>query len=451
MAESMALANGRILREGEIVSVDGTSGEVILGEVESVVPEEFAELREFRQWYENRSPWANAVSPERAQTVDGLRTAVLDILQESSWVTEKAKVVELLGRMIPSEHAIRQVVVNAKDEEALRQAMLDAVRRGYWTGPRTCYHPDPKLGKARWQMAIQTEQEVESFIRDPEYRVGTSDQRKGSPGSGGYPAWVADVNLREIIVPFDPPKKGLPEFELEHLVFTVSYRSTPDRIEVEANLGTTQLRSLERANPSDLIHIVMLIEPDTPDLRGRRFFSFGRKYLKSETLRNVTSAVRIVLDQLGAASTRGDNQKRNATAQQLLNSKGRSLDHATRDICLRLLAMNSYPGVEQVDEQLAGTKISEAMRSSNWDIKLHEHIVKPEALNIARSIGRTVFETWWSSPFELPALMQALDEATNLNTLEAQGRFDARGSVDYMLIYGAKGVEERRARLVEVT
>ena len=91
------------------------------------------------------------------------------------------------------------------------------------------------------------------------------------------------------------------------------------------------------------------------------------------------------------------------------------------------------------------------MRSSNWDIKLHEHIVKPEALNIARSIGRTVFETWWSSPFELPALMQALDEATNLNTLEAQGRFDARGSVDYMLIYGAKGVEERRARLVEVT
>src|SRR3990172_5776694 len=63
-------AGGRTIREGDVISVDGSTGEVLLDAVKTLQPELGGEFKEFLAWADERRPLgvrANADTPEDAR------------------------------------------------------------------------------------------------------------------------------------------------------------------------------------------------------------------------------------------------------------------------------------------------------------------------------------------------------------------------------------------------
>ena len=438
---SFAVGN-RIVKAGDVISVEGRTGEIFLGSLATTGSEEFPELHKFLFWLgkaHKRSIWANAAYPRDSEQARDFRSEARAISKKVKWVTEKAKVIELL-KLIPREYRILYEVVDAKDKDTLREKMFDVLRQGYWNGPRTCHHPE-SLGRAPWQMAMTTEEEIEGFLSDPNF--------SGPSGLGGYLAWLQDPNLREIIVGYEPPKKGLDEYEEEHFVFAVSCHSNPDQVLVEANLGTVKLRSLEEVTSEDLIHIVMLLSPDSPYHKGTRVLSFGRRYLKPKELAQIAATAKRARQHI--VETTGGEKKglldrllesKRGLLDRFLESKRGPEDAVIQAICRQIFANDTDFWLERIDEQSLGIRISDAMRTQKFSTEMYQKIVQPKALRIAQAISQKVFDEWWGPPFELPHVMQALDETSGLQTLEAQGRYTESGEVEYMLVYDAKGREE---------
>lgn len=442
LEERSFTVGNRVVREGDAISIDGRTGEIYLGSLVTAGPEEFPRLRKLLAWLgkaHRRSVWTNAAYPRDLEQTRDFLLEARAILTEMPWTTEKAKVIELL-KLIPREYRILYEVVNAKDKDTLRERMFDVLRQGYWNGPRTCHHPE-SLGKAPWQMAMTTEEEIEGFLNDPNF--------SGPSGLGGYLAWLQDPNLREIIVGYEPPRKGLEEYEEEHFVFAVSCHSNPDQVLVEANLGTVKLRSLEEVTSEDLIHIVMLLSPDSPYHKGTRVLSFGRRYLKPKELAQIAATAKRARQHI--VETTGGEKKglldrllesKRGLLDRFLESKRGPEDAVIQAICRQIFANDTDFWLERIDEQSLGIRISDAMRTQKFSTEMYQKIVQPKALRIAQAISQKVFDEWWGPPFELPHVMQALDETSGLQTLEAQGRYTESGEVEYMLVYDAKGREE---------
>lgn len=440
-----------VVREGDVLSVDGSAGEIFIGQIATIEPKrmEFPELSKFLLWlneFRRRSVWMTAAYPRDVGQARDFRTEATALWESSPWVTEKAKVIELL-KLIPQENHILQVPVSAKDKDTLREIMLDVVQKGYWVGLRTCYHPEQPLGRAPWHMAITTRAEVEEFLANPEFG--------GFSGSGGHSKWLEDPNLREIIVLHNPPELGLPQhvFEKRHFVFTVSCHSQPDEVLVEISLDTAQVRSIERAEPRDLIHIIMHLDPSGPQFKGPRIFCFGRKHLKQKELERVTigvnKAAKYVIEFIDNDDIRAiwASEEGRSSVEKLydefLSRREGPKDIAIKDICRRVLAVNGGFGLGNLSEEGIGIKVREAMCREEFTDEMYEKLVKAKALRITKSIAEMVFDKWWEPPFELPHVMQALEGLFNLHTLEVQGRCKQNGKVEYMLVYEFRGREEK--------
>jgi pyruvate,orthophosphate dikinase len=70
-------------------------------------------------------------------------------------------------------------------------------------------------------------------------------------------------------------------------------------------------------------------------------------------------------------------------------------------------------------------------------------MLSPKAWRVARWVGKRVFGEWWSLPVALSYRLMFLSRH-GLDVLEAQGRCDLEGNVEYALIYDCKGREEGR-------
>ena len=256
--------NDKVIREGDFISIDGGTGEVFLGQLLTQEPEhegqpELVKLLSWAQRLHEPSAWANADYRDDAEMAHEFAARAEDLWQNSPWVTDKAKLAEVL-KLIPHSERILEVPVSAQNRERLRKTMLDVIERGYWVGLRTCYAIQP-LGTAEWRMGIRSPEMVQQFL--------THD----------YPMWLEDPGLREIIVLYNPQELGLPEFEDRHFVFRVACHL--DQVIVEMNLYTAQLRSIEKGTAAkDLIHIVRSLNPEVLSNLGKPWtFSFGGKYL----------------------------------------------------------------------------------------------------------------------------------------------------------------------------
>ena len=403
----VVLFGSALINEGTIISIDGSSGNIFLGEVATIQPAApFPELAIFKQWEKEvrtDSAWEVACYPDR----DGGKR---DFLQEASyiatstpWRTDKAKAIELL-RLIPSEYRIEQIVVNAKDKERIRQLMLEGVDKGFWIGPKCCYSATPKLGKGLWQMGIRTPTQVEEFLNDPDF--------SGLSNAGGYPKWVEDPNLEEIVVVYDPPQKGLPEYAHRHFFFTISCMRDPATVQIEMALGTSRVRLLEEAESNQLIHIRMELDFQAPKYRGPRTMVFGQSYFMSSALNEL---------------------KRQLTEESKIDDKYISIWHLLK------------PKINEdsaVDERYLAYLLRQAMQTGS--IADHDlgAFIEPLALRVAKHVTKRIFREWWTAPFELPYRMCALDAVFSLETLEFQGSYSTEGDVEYILLWDAKGREE---------
>jgi phosphohistidine swiveling domain-containing protein len=419
------VASGQDIQIGETLTISGKTGRVFRGQLALDHPRDFPELSLFQHWARQRikhGAWSRAVYSHQAGSERDYLAISRHLANKLPWTTDKANVIEALKLLHPGMR-IRQVVAAAHDIETIREQMYDVVNSGYWNGPRTCYYPYA-LGKAGWHMAITTIEEVDEFLNNPNF--------KGFSGAGGYPRWIQDPNLREIITVYDPPKLGLPEFEHEHFVFTISCGTNPDHVLVEMNIGTAQLRSIEKADSWELIYATMQLDHNRYHNKGRRRLSFGGKYLRNDLIQEIANSINKARTADGARDACVNLFK------QLEEPAANRLGSAI----IRRLKNTSYENVR--DKQVA-TAITSLMRDGeDGEISLKDYpsLVESIPLRMAHQVIETVFDKWWEKPFELPFVMQALEEVFRLQVLEIQGRFSSDGKVDYMLVYDAKGREE---------
>jgi hypothetical protein len=311
-------------------------------------------------------------------------------------------------RLIPAEYRITQIVVDAKDKERIRKLMLEGINKGFWIGPKCCYSDTPKLGKGLWQIGIQNPEQVEDFLNNPNF-LGLSP-------NGGYPRWIEDENLEEIVIVYDPPYKGAPEFAYKQFIFTVSCTRDPGAVQIEMILGTAKIRLLETTQQNQIIHIRMEIDYYAPRYRGRRTLVFGRSYFKSGIFTQLKE---------GIAGEVPSNQQE---------------DNCFISLC-HLLA-SELSGYSIINEELIGSCIMQAMQKGKLADEMLEVLIEPSALQMAKQIEEIVFGIWWVPPFELPHVMRSLDAVYGLETLEFQGSRTAEGDIEYTLLFDAKGHEE---------
>ena len=415
-------APGRIVRCGDMLTVSGDTGRVFWGILPTEEPEDFPELREFRSWRRTgpfSGAWSRAAYPGQAIPDRDYFAIARKLSSDLPWSTEKANVIEALKLLHP-KMLIRQEVAEAHDVQTIQEQMYDVIRSGYWNGPRTCYYPSA-LGKAGWHMAIKTIEEVDEFLNNPDF--------EGFSGAGGYPRWIQDPNLKEIITVYDPPRLGLPQFEDEHFVFTISCRTNPDYVLIELNIGTAQLRSIDGVDSWELAHAVLELDHERYHNKGRQLLTFGGKYMQSDVVQQLA----ILFSQTESVDEFCER------CTYLLDVPDES---ARRRICSAIADQVMRLGFEVIGTREIASAITEAMRTGEIPLGSYDVLVDPVPLRIARQVMDTVFNRWWEKPFELPFVMQALEEVFQLPILEIQGHFGPDGEVNYMLVYDAKGREE---------
>ena len=398
------------LDEGTIISVDGSSGNIFLGEVTTLLSSPFPELSIFAAWervIRTQSTWEVACYPDRESNRDFLLEAK-GMLNSLHWRTDKAKAIELM-QLIPAEYRITQIVVDAKDKERIRQLMVEGIKEGFWIGPKCCYSKTPRLGKGLWQMGIQTHEQVEDFLNNP-YFPGLSP-------NGGYPRWIEDENLEEIVIVYDPPYKGIPEYAYKQFIFTVSCTRDPGTVQIEMSLGTAKIRLLETAQQDQLIHISMKLDYYAPRYHGHRALVFGQSYFKPGILTRLKENI--------AGKGRSNQQE----------------DNSFIALCA-ILASELNDDHSHFDEELIGSCVVQAMQKGKITDEMLEVLIEPSVLRTVRRVEEIVFGVWWIPPFELPYLMRALDAIYDLETLEFQGSRTSEGEPEYMLLFDAKGHEE---------
>ena len=260
--------------DGTIVSIDGNSGQVFLGEIATELEPAPPELDEFLGWHRahrSSSAWQSASYLDRVEEREDHRGRARAILATAPWRSAKAIAVDLVRDLLPPALRIPQFVTAARDRARLRELMLEGLARGYWIGLRPCYSVKT-FGKGTWQMGLRTADDVDGFLERADFQ--------GPLKAGGYPSWIANEALDEIICVWDPPGKGLAELAPREFAFSVS--CLPGVVQVELVLGTVQVRYLEGAASDRLIHLRMELDHGAPRARGRRTIRVGRNYLTAD-------------------------------------------------------------------------------------------------------------------------------------------------------------------------
>ena len=83
------------------------------------------------------------------------------------------------------------------------------------------------------------------------------------------------------------------------------------------------------------------------------------------------------------------------------------------------------------------------MDSGDLSDEILLNLVGERNLKVVKYIASQVFGEWWTK-YQLPYRMRALDEVYSLQVLEIQGRADAEGEVKWLLVYDAKGRDEKK-------
>ncbi len=250
---------GEIIKEGEAVSIDGSTGNIFKGKVPiqraRVLDEELREIIKIRHKYLGTSPWSAAVyKVDRKYQRRTFYKKIRKLLDESKWKSPKTRTIEILNTLFPPNEILAGVICSPEDVDKIRKAMISVIESGNINLPRTCHYPE-KLSNAPWAYGPDKKSDVDKFL--------TGD----FPGKyGGFREWVKDKTLEAVIVSNEPKGKLVPKYEKEHFVFTVSVlESSPVKILVSINPCTYHLRSFERVRKADVIMAEGVVNAESPN------------------------------------------------------------------------------------------------------------------------------------------------------------------------------------------
>jgi len=191
--------------------------------------------------------------------------------------TDKAKI-NCLIKIIPRLYRIDRFVLKKEDKTNLKQAMLLALKEGFWIGLRSSYLYQP-LGKAPWIMGMKSRKGVQRFFSKPK----KDEQQIWLGTKAHYNEWRADRGLKEIIVMFNPPLL-CPQYEKEHFVGRVEIFGPNLRTEIRLN--TDQMRDADSSVPRNKLIIINMALKDTFRFEKRPITtSFGRSYFRKKTIK----------------------------------------------------------------------------------------------------------------------------------------------------------------------
>jgi len=169
----------------------------------------------------------------------------------AKWRTEKACLVELQN-LVPLERRIAAIVVAADDEVGLQRVMLDGIRAGYSLGPKCACRGKPRLGSGNWQFDLTSMEQVDAFLRDPNFL--------GPSGRGGYKLWASDADLSEIIVMLDPPQKRKDVPADQRFIASMSISANKQEVIIEILPNTWRLRDFDTMRETDAVRISARLE-----------------------------------------------------------------------------------------------------------------------------------------------------------------------------------------------
>ena len=418
-----------VLAEGDTIALDAWTGNVYLGALPIVNAQQEPDncidiIEEWAHELSAPSVWASADYRYDAQPARALANTIRELWEKSPYQSDKARSAHIRS-VIPDEHNIVMIPVPAQDENAVRQAILDAVENGFWAGVRTGLSPQP-LGSSPWVMGLKNAEDVDGFMASTYKEWLSQDFTIGGGQKHTDGREIAETaTLTELIVVSNPPYLGLKDHENEHFVFRLNCQN--GIVTVEANLGTAQLRSIEKdVERSELIRIESKM--DFRDV-GRFFqphakVAFGAKYLRPAFINELEQVLPSVNTNLGMyyAITR-------------LSS--------SEYIAYRLASI--FPEIDPNDRELIMQRCTDLMETEDIPKSVQQDMIEHQAYNVIDGIVTHIFKYWWQPEvLDLPYMMWAFDIALGLHILEAQGRMNEEGEIEYIRIYDVRGREEKQ-------
>ncbi len=408
--------DGKIINEGEKISVDATSGEVFKGWLDYDKPPSLSpELKTFleeRKKYFGESAWSVALYPleQPFHRGDFLKKIAAKILPEiKKWNSPKAVEVVVLNGLFPQDDIIQSKILDPNDLEGIAKAILAIYRnKGYEAIPRSI-HTREGLGKEPWTNVPKDK--IRDFLYDANY-IGNPTH----PEYRGLPQWKENPNLVAVLMPAEPVGKMDKALYAQHFAFTVACLATqPPKVVIDISLGNPHLREIEKISPETLIEITTLVNNETPSYLGQTTFDFGSEHFDQDNLKKLMRAY--------AGKPTG-----NPLAKQVLG----------------VIRQKYGTGIPQeVETKTMVNMLSELGRSGSLTKEMYQFLIKKRALTIAQLVANRVLSDWWKPPFALPHLMSALDDTFRFSVIEGQGRMEDNDTVPwYPKVYGLKGPQE---------
>lgn len=410
------LCNGKMIKDGERVSVDATSGEIFKGwlpqDTSPQLPQELKMFLKERNKYFGESAWASALYPVEMpfRRDDFLRRIEAEAIPEiGKWNSPKAIETIVLNSLFPPEEIIQARIFTPDDFEGIEEAILNVYeRRGCEAIPRSI-HTRENLGKEPW--ANVPKGRVKEFLYDRNY-VGNP----AHPEYRGFPQWKENPSLVAIIVPTEPVGKMDKELYPKHFAFTVGCLDTqPPKVVVDLSLGNPHLREIEKIPPEKLIQIIAFINRETPYCLGQISFEFGIDHFNKRNLEKLVQ------------TSRGEITKTAIIEQIFVMVKERYNSEDLRAIDIkRMVAL-----------------VSGLAKSGLLTNEMYEFFIKRRSWLITELVANKVFVDWWRPPFALPHLMSALDDTLGFSVIEGQGRMERNYFIPWKpKVYGLKGPQE---------
>jgi len=405
VASGRIIVDGEIMvNEGEIISLDGSNGDVFWGELSVVKTDLTDEMRRVKEIKDMMVGKAGGMFID-AVVAGGLLAPYKDLikglkveLETPKWLSVKSMDQEAINVAIPEQMRIPYQVINAENEQGIRERAKEGLRKGREATFRSAYK-DPIGGP--W-FRVKDDEGVTEFIDEV------------------LPVWRGDGNLAEVIVGWIPEGKMDRDLADEHFVYNMRLPKGSREVVATVNLGTPHTRTFETADPKKLIELRARLDEKFDDGVGEVRFLFGEDYV-------LAGEVSGLVEKMLAF----DHEDRNLMflfrqLKQRLIGKVRSLERES---------MKEEEVVELFSKELV-----ELVREGLLSEEIVRLIVDPKALAVARHIKERVFKKWWK---EIVIGVAAVESYVGGDVmLEGQGRVNLDDfALQWLLVYGMKWKE----------
>ncbi|MFZ2101488.1 MAG: pyruvate, phosphate dikinase [Oricola sp.] len=291
------LTGGRTLNAGDIITIDGTSGEVLLGALPMVQPElsgDFGTLMEWADEMRRMKVRANAETPEDALTARGFGAEGIGLCRTERMFNDDERIRAMRMFILADTDAARDEALTAM--QAMQKAdflELFAIMRGL---PVTIRLFDPPLHEFLPRPGRETEHTAELMGIDPErIRQKAEDLHEINPMLGNrgvrlaicYPEFIemqARAIFHAVIEAGEKTgKKVVPEIMVPLVAYERELKYIKDRIDVVAQVVMAEWDTHIEYLVGTMIELPRAAIRADKIAESSEFFSFGTNDLTQST------------------------------------------------------------------------------------------------------------------------------------------------------------------------